>query len=167
MVKVLGVPVQPLIVGVTVMVANWAVLLFVFATKEGILPEPFAARPIAVFVFVQLYTVLFTAPAKITGAVLLLLHNTWSAGCCTSGTGFTVIITDLGEPLQPFADGVTVMIPVVTFGPLVVATNEGILPVPFAARPIAVLVLVQLYAVLVTAPLKLMGAVLLLLQSVC
>ena len=41
-------------------------------------------------------------------------------------------------------DGVTVIVPVVALPPLLKAVNAGILPVPLAARPIDVLLLVQL-----------------------
>ena len=47
-------------------------------------------------------------------------------------------------------EGVTVIVAVIGALVLLVAVNEEILPVPLAARPIAVLLLVQLYTVLVT-----------------
>lgn len=57
-VKVVGVPVQvtPLVVrtGVTVMVEVIAALVVLLAMKEAILPEPLAAIPVAVLLFVQL-----------------------------------------------------------------------------------------------------------------
>ena len=40
------------------------------------------------------------------------------------------------------------------------ATNDGMLPVPLAARPIEVVLLVQLYTVPVTAPVKVTAVVL-------
>ena len=56
--KVTGNPVQvvPELVkaGVTVMVADWGVVPVFVAVKEGILPDPLAARPTEVFELVQL-----------------------------------------------------------------------------------------------------------------
>lgn len=46
--------------------------------------------------------------------------------------------------------GVTVIVAVIGAFVLLVVVNEEILPVPLAARPIAVLLFVQLYTVLVT-----------------
>jgi hypothetical protein len=64
MVNVFGTPGHPLAVGVTVIVeVNSAVVEFV-AMKAGIFPEPFAARPIAVLVFVHANVVPPTGPDK-------------------------------------------------------------------------------------------------------
>ena len=58
-----------------------------------------------------------------------------------SVTGVTVIVADTGAT------------------PLLIALNEGIFPVPAAARPMAGLSLVQLKIVPGTGPVKLIGAV--------
>ena len=47
-------------------------------------------------------------------------------------------------PEQLFADGVTIMVAVTGAVPVFVAVNAPILPVPDAARPIDVLLFVQL-----------------------
>jgi hypothetical protein len=52
--KVWAVPEQPLAEGVTVIVPDIADVPVFFAVKEAILPEPLAASPIAVLLFVQL-----------------------------------------------------------------------------------------------------------------
>ena len=62
----------------------------------------------------------------------------------TFALGFTVIVNDIGAPVQPLADGVTVIVPDIAVVPALVAVKLGILPVPLAARPIVVLVFVQL-----------------------
>lgn len=49
-----------------------------------------------------------------------------------------------GVPEQPFADGVTVILPAMGTGPELVAVNEGTFPFPLAAKPMAVLLLTQL-----------------------
>ena len=95
---------------------------------------------------------------KLITAVGEPLHNTWLATGFTIGIGFTVIVKVIGVPVQPAALGVTVM--VATIGPMVVlvVTNGSISPVPLAARPMPVLLLVQLY-VEPGVPLKVIKAV--------
>ena len=58
------------------------------------------------------------------------------------------------------------MVAVLVVAPLLLATKDGISPVPLAANPMVVLLLLQLYIVPVTAPLKLIAVVLLLLHKV-
>ena len=85
------------------------------------------------------------------------LHNTWLATGFTAGIGFTVMVNVTGVPVQvtpPFVNvGVTVMLPVIG-APVVLVAIKLRLPLPLAASPIAGLVLVQLYTVPVTAPVK-------------
>ena len=62
-----------------------------------------------------------------------------------TGIGLTVIVNEMGVPGQLLAVGVTVIVPEMFEVVLLVVTNEGIVaPVPDAAKPIAVLVFVQL-----------------------
>jgi hypothetical protein len=61
----------------------------------------------------------------------------------TVGKGFTVIVKIIGVPLHPFATGVTVIVDTMFVVPVFVTVNEPILPVPLAAKPIAVLSFVQ------------------------
>ena len=75
MVKVLGVPGQPAAEGVTVIVAITAVLPVLMAAKAGIFPEPLAANPIVVLLFVQLKVVLFTDPENVIAFAVAALHN--------------------------------------------------------------------------------------------
>ena len=55
-------------------------------------------------------------------------------------------------PLHPFAAGVIVIVAVIGDVVALVAVNEGILFEPLAARPIAVLLLVQVNVVPLTGP---------------
>ena len=86
---------------------------------------------------------------KFIAAVAAPLHNVWFATALTVAIGFTVIVKIIGALTQltppPVKVAITVMVP--RIGPLValVAVNGSISPVPLAARPIAVLVFVQLY----------------------
>ena len=61
----------------------------------------------------------------------------------TVGIGFTVIVNVIGEPLQAFALGVTVIVPDIGLLPALVATNDGIFPVFPEPKPIAVFELAQ------------------------
>ncbi len=86
--------------------------------------------------------------------VLSPLHNTLSAGTVTDGVGFTVRMNACGKPAQPFARGITVMVPVTGAVVLFVTLNEGMLPVPEVPRPISALLLVQSKVVFATGPVK-------------
>jgi hypothetical protein len=69
MVNVVGVPVHPFAVGVTVIVAVIGDVVALVAANEGISPDPLAARPMAVLLFVQVKIVPLTGPDKfVTGA---------------------------------------------------------------------------------------------------
>ena len=63
--KVVGVPVHPFAVGVTVIVAVIGAVVAFVAVNEGTLPEPLAARPIAVLLFVQVNVVPLIGPDKV------------------------------------------------------------------------------------------------------
>ena len=54
------------------------------------------------------------------------------------------MVNILAAPGQPLMVGVTVIVATAVLAPLLVAVNDGIFPVPLAAKPIAVLLLVQL-----------------------
>lgn len=74
--------------------------------------------------------------------------------------GITVMVKLTGTPAQPAAVGVTVIVPLIGNVVAFVATKLGILPVPDAASPIAVLLFVHAYVVPATPPVKLTAAVL-------
>ena len=70
MVKVVGVPVHPFADGVIVIAAVAGEVVAFVAVNEATLPEPLAASPIAVLLFVQVNVVPLTGPDKfVTGAV--------------------------------------------------------------------------------------------------
>lgn len=87
-------------VGVTVIVAVTGVLPALMATNDGMLPLPLAPNPMDRLLFVQLYTVPATGPAKVTAAVAVALHTVWFAITLTAGVGFTVIVNVIGVPVQ-------------------------------------------------------------------
>jgi hypothetical protein len=73
----------------------------------------------------------------------------------TVAVGFTVTLNVDGIPVHPFAVGITVIVAVIGEVVAFVAVNEGIFPAPLAARPIAVLLFVQVNVVPLTGPDKL------------
>lgn len=113
-------------------------------TKAGTVPIPDAPRPIVVLLLVHVNTVPAAAPVKVTAVVLLPAHTVWFATAFTVGVGFTVMVKLTGKPPQPVEEGVTVMVAVIGALVLLVAVKLAILPVPLAASPMAVLLLVQL-----------------------
>ena len=62
--------------GVTVIVAVTGTTPVFVAVNDDIFPVPFAARPMLMSSFVQLYTVPVTDPVNVTVAVGELLHTT-------------------------------------------------------------------------------------------
>ena len=151
-VKVCVVPVQvipPLVnTGVTVMIAIIGLVPVLTAVKLAILPVPLAASPMDGALLVQLNESAPVGPVvglvKLTAAVGVPLQTVWLATGFTIGVGFTVMVNVIGVPVQVPILGVTVM--VATSGPFVVlvVTKGRISPVPDAARPMAVLLFVQL-----------------------
>jgi hypothetical protein len=65
MVNVFGVPMHPFAVGVTVIVAVIGEVVAFVTVNDGMLPDPFAARPIDELLFVQVNVVPLTGPDKL------------------------------------------------------------------------------------------------------
>ncbi len=84
------------------------------------------------------------ALAVSAGAVVFWQYTSGLLTVGAAGRGFTVMVKLDGAPGQPFRDGVTVMVAVTGEVPVLVALKLLILPVPVAARPILVALLVQL-----------------------
>ena len=126
MVNVLDVPTQltpPFInVGVTIMVATTGAVVVLVAINVGMLPTPFAARPIdgALFVHANITLPPVAGLLNAMAAVDDPLHNTWLATGFTVATGLTVIttwsITDKQGPVGSFVVKVKVIDPVVIVG---------------------------------------------------
>ena len=77
---------------------------------------------------------------KVTAVVFSPLHTTWLAGRSTSPVGLTVIVNVFAGPshiLPPLLKrGVTTIVATTGAVPGLVATNEGISPLPVAGNPI-------------------------------
>jgi hypothetical protein len=173
MVNVFDVPTQltpPFIkVGVTVMVATTGAVVILVAIKVGMLPTPFAARPIdgALFVHANITLPPVAGLLNAIAAVDDPLHNTWLATGFTVATGLTVMVKVIGKPLQPLGDvGVTVIVAVIALVRLFAVTKLGIFPVPVAAKPIEGLLFTQLYEVPATPLVNTIGNVVALAQCI-
>lgn len=79
-VKVIGVPSQPLAVGVTVIVEVTEVVPVLVAVNAPMFPVPDAGRPIEVLLFVQLKVDPVTDPEKLIAVVEAPLQTVWFAG---------------------------------------------------------------------------------------
>ena len=69
------------------------------------------------------------------------------------------MVNDSGVPVQPNAEGVTVIVAVIGALVVLVAVKAAIFPVPFAANPTKTLLFVQLKAVPVTVPVNVIALV--------
>lgn len=156
-VAVIGVPGQPLAVGVTVK-ATVIGLPVVLVSVPLILPEPLADIPVTVAVLsrVQLNTVPDTLPLSTIPVIGNAEHTVCDDGVAKAfGVGFTSTVEVIGLPGQPFAIGV--MVKVTVTGAKVVLVNVPlIVPEPLADMPVADTVLsrVQLNTVPETTPVK-------------
>ena len=74
MVKLDVVPVHPLAVGVIVIVPLIEDVPALVAAKDGISPDPLAARPIAVLLFVHVKVAPVTGPAKVVMGTVVPLQ---------------------------------------------------------------------------------------------
>lgn len=100
-----GVPVQPLAEGVIVIVAVAAVVVPFVAVKDGMSPDPLAAKPIAGLLFVQLKVVPGTEPVVSVTGVTTLLQYVWLETAFTVGNGFIVTVVVVVTVPQPFDAG--------------------------------------------------------------
>lgn len=148
-------PWQPLAIGAMVMIAVTGVLDALIAVNDGILPVPLPASPMEVLLLDHGKVVPLTELVKLIALVAPLLHAVSLFGTTISGVGLTVMVKFCAGPGQPFAKGVTVMVAVTGALVVLIAVNDGISPVPFAARPIEGSLLVQLKEVVPTEPVKL------------
>ena len=100
-----------------------------------------------------------TPPEKLTAVVGAPAQTVWLDMVPAVGVGFTVMVKVIGVPVQPPAVGVTVMVLVTGVVPVLVAVNDPILPTPEPAKPMVVLLFVQLNTVPATEPEKLTAVV--------
>ena len=137
-------PIQPFAVGVTVIVAMFRELVVFWPIKIGIDPFPDAANPTVVFELTQENVEPVTVEVGLTSAEFAPEHRIWFGIILTVGVGLTIIVKTEDIPLHPPAVGVTVIVEVIFALLLLVAVNWPIEPVPLEAKPVEVLLLVQL-----------------------
>ena len=159
MVNTMFVPVHPFAVGVTVIVATVGAVPALVAVNNGIFPVPLAARPTVGLLFVQTKVVPATGLPIVTTEVVAPLQNAIFPIGFTTGVGYNVIVNVDGVPMQPFADGVMVIVAITVEKPGFVAVKEGMDPVPLAARPMDGVLFVQVKDVPATGLVILIAAV--------
>jgi hypothetical protein len=138
------VPVHPFAEGVTVIVATMAVVPVFDAVNPGIFPVPLLPNPMEGVVFVQEKVVPGVVLVKFAADTAAPVHKLMFDGTVTVAVGFTVILKEAAVPLQPLAEGITEIVPIIGADPVLVPIKLEILPVPLAASPMATLVLVAL-----------------------
>lgn len=138
--KVIGAPLQPFSLGVTVIVDVWGVVTL--AALSEILPKPVAGIPVAGLLFRQSNVVAGKLLLKVT-AMGSLPHNTWSGTAFTVGNCPMEIGKDWGWPGQLPKVGMIVTVALCELPPTVWPTKVILLPVPDAANPTLGLLFVQ------------------------
>ena len=147
--KLLDSPVQPLLTGVTMMVAYSTSPSGVWLVKlMGPLPARF--KPMSTLSLVQVNV----APGVPVGEILMICpaQRVRFGNWVTLGKGKTVTIKVRGVPGQPNSEGVTVMLPVVVV--VTVAAISFRSPEPLKGTPVAPLLLVQVYVAPEELPVK-------------
>ena len=133
MLKLVGVPLQPLENGVITILPVMGIFELLVAVNVIELPaiEPTAAIPILLLSLVQEKTVLLTTD-PIKGSVMSEPeHTVLSVMVLIEGVGFTVMLKVLIEPLHPFEKGETVnTLTMGTLEPPVLVVNARMSPVP-------------------------------------
>ena len=159
-VAVVVVPIQPFAEGVMVKVTVIGAEVVLVSAPKILLPEPNAAIPVTVTVLLRVHVkvVPITGPDSVMVVIRASEQMVCVAGVATAvGVGLTNTVAVIAAPGQPLAVGVIVNVTVI--GALVVLVKEPeMLPLPLAAMPVTVAVLLRVhaYVVPVTAPVKTM-----------
>jgi len=139
-----GSPTHELAVGDTAIVAVSGMLLLFTALNEFILPLPLAARPMILKLFAHANVAPLTALVKLNAPVLKPLQTVKLLGTETLGVGLAVIVKDFDVPLQPLAIALTLKLATTGVVPVLLTLNEGIAPLPLPAKPMLLVLLIQL-----------------------
>ena len=153
MLKLVGIPLQLLEIGVTNILPVIGILLILVAENERVLPavEPESPIPIATLSFVQLKVVLATVEPLKGKLISVPEHTTRSATGLILGVGFTTKLKFLVAPEQPLLKGVTVNNEAIGTLKILVTVKLAIVPDPNVLPiPILILLFVQLYCVPLT-----------------
>ena len=137
-------PTQVLAVGVTVNKAVSGIMPVFVPLKVAILLLPLAAKPIMLRLLVHAKVVPLTALVKLNAPVAAPLQTVKLLGTTTFGVGLAVIVKFLAVPLQPLAKGLTLKLAITGTVPVLIALKVAILPLPLPAKPILLVLFVQL-----------------------
>jgi len=144
-VAICGALMQVLAMADTTTLADIEALVVFIAIKDGTESTPDAARPIEGVLVLQANVAPGVLLVKVILVVLELLQTDWLAGMLvTDGVGFANILKLVDGPGHPLAVGITVIKATTGIVPVFTAVNDGIPVAPLAARPIEVVLLVQL-----------------------
>lgn len=134
---------HPFAAGITVTVPEIEDVVVFVALNDGMFTLPDGPSPIAVLELTHVNVVPLTVPVKLMAVVKEPLHKVWFVSVFIVGVGLTVIVKTVGVPLHPLDDGVTVTVAITGLVPVLTALKERIYPVPLAARPMLVFVLLH------------------------
>lgn len=141
-VAVIGIPENPLAVGVIVNITVIGILV-ILVSVPVISPTPLAAIPVTVAALslVQLNTVPTTLPVNAIVTMATPEHFVWEAGVATTlGVGFTITVAVVAAPELLLAVGI--MVKVTGMGAFAVLVKlPPILPDPLLAIPVTLPVL--------------------------
>lgn len=126
----------------------WFTLVILVNDPDIELPDPLAI-PVTLVALSLVQEI--TVPDTLFGLDKLIVviaspeQMVWVAReALTCGVGLTVMVNVLATPVQPFAEGVTVMVAVTGVFPVLIPANAAMFPVPLAASPMEGVLLVQL-----------------------
>jgi hypothetical protein len=143
MVNVCGEPIHPLKLGVAVKFPMAAVAPALRPMNEAMSPLPVVPIPMEALSLVQ-FTVAVAGVCPKTIAVVELPAQSVCGGTPgIDGIGFMVMLNVCGAPVQPNMVGVATKLPVTGTVPAFTPVKAAILPVPVAAAPIVLSLLVQ------------------------
>ena len=145
---------QPLADGVTVIESVTGVIPLFNPMEEGIELPVESFNPIVLVELTHEKVVPGTFPEKNMASPGRLLHTVSFGTGFTVGLGFTVRVNVFEVPVQPLADGVTVIILLTGTEELFIVVKSGIDPVPERLIPVLSFELIQLKTVPETAPKK-------------
>jgi hypothetical protein len=134
-------------VAVIVNIVVWLTLVVLVSEPEIELPDPLE-MPVTFDVLSLVHEIIVPDTlfgfVKLTDVMASPEQIVWDAEeTLTVGVGFTVMVNVLATPVHPFNEGVTVMVAVTGVFPVLTAANAAMFPVPLAARPIEVVLFVQ------------------------
>jgi hypothetical protein len=119
------------------------VLPTLMAVNEGILPEPLLPNPMAELLLVQLKTAPEGTLDKVVKGTTSSVQKSLLEGLTILGLGLTLMVKFCAFPTQLLISGTTVIAPLIVLFVTLLATKDGIFPLPAESNPMAVLLLLH------------------------